>query len=369
MPEEAGNVITRNAQLVLEDREELSFLHLLNTVLRHWKLLVVLPLMAVVAAVTLIFLQPVRFTAESTFAPATPSGSRSSEVANLAARAGFDLGGRPGAQSLDFYAQLLQSRELLQEAVNTRYKVTTPKGETRAGTLVELWEVEGKTPQRRDLRAVRGLQRQLSIGTDNAAGLVRLRTSSQWEDLAVQLNRRLLDLMVEFNLEKRQSQARAERAFVEERLSDLRAELAVAEGELQSFLQSNRMYQQSPSLAFEANRLQRDVDVKTQVVMTLSQAYEQARIEEIRSTPLVTILDAPEGSSRPAPKRLTLAGVFAAVFGFFLALVIAFGREALRHQRETDPRAYEEFVRLRQGVAGRLLPDGLRRRTEEPAGR
>lgn len=369
MSQEAGNGRAREPQLVLEEREELSFLQLLNTILRHWWLLVLVPAVAVVVAVSLTWLQPVRYTAESTFAPATSSGSGPSGIASLAAQVGFDLGGGAGAESLDFYVQLLQSRELLQEAVNTRYEVMTPRGETRAGTLVELWEVEGETPQRRELRAVRGLQRQLSIGTDNAAGLVRFRTSSEWEDLAVQLNRRLLDLMVEFNLEKRQSQARAERAFVEERLSDLRAELTVAEREFQSFLQSNRMYQQSPSLTFEANRLQRDVDVKTQVVVTLSQAYEQARIEEIRSTPLVTILDAPEGSSRPAPKRLTLAAVFAAVFGFFLALVIAFGREALRHQRETDPGAYEEFVRLRQGVAGRLLPDRLRRRPGEPAGR
>ena len=73
----------------------------------------------------------------------------------------------------------------------------------------------------------------------------------------------MLDLVSEFNLEKRQSQAAAERKFTEERSEQARTELLDAENRLQRFLQRNRDFGNDPSLTFERDRLgatQQDAD-------------------------------------------------------------------------------------------------------------
>jgi uncharacterized protein involved in exopolysaccharide biosynthesis len=47
----------------------------------------------------------------------------------------------------------------------------------------------------------------------------------------------------------------------------------------------------SPQLQLELERLMRDVEIQTQVFITLQQQYELARIEEVKETPSVIILD------------------------------------------------------------------------------
>jgi len=48
---------------------------------------------------------------------------------------------------------------------------------------------------------------------------------------------------------------------------------------------------ESPQLQLELERLLREVEIQTQIYITLQQQYELARIEEVKETPSVVILD------------------------------------------------------------------------------
>ena len=70
-----------------------------------------------------------------------------------------------------------------------------------------------------------------------------------------------------------------------------------------------------------------------QIYTTVSQRYELANIEAVRNTPVITILDAPEGlvEARPRYTRQIVLGVF--VVGLLIAIVIALSAERLSGSR------------------------------------
>ena len=112
-------------------------------------------------------------------------------------------------------------------------------------------------------------------------------------NISIGASRPILDLVHTFDLTTRQTQAGAERRFSGERLAELTGELRDAEDTLKSFLIENRVFSNSPALQFEHDRLQRAVTMRQELVTSLAQAYERARIEEVRNTPVITLIDPP----------------------------------------------------------------------------
>ena len=184
--------------------------------------------------------------------------------------------------------------------------------------------------------------------------MVILVTDTPWPEFSEQLNRTLLELTNTFNLERRQSQAAAERLFVEGRLHERQVELKAAEDELEQFLDRNRSIEASPQLQFQRARIQRRVTLADQVFTTLSQAYEQARIDEVRNTPVVTIVDPPEGSvAQDAFSSLARIGF---VLGLLAGIVLALVVELLSHLRRQNTPEFREAGDLLRGAPATLFP-------------
>ena len=123
-------------------------------------------------------------------------------------------------------------------------------------------------------------------------------------------------------------------------------------------------------LTFEANRLERDVQVKQDLYLTLTREYEQARIAEVRDTPLLTIVDrAVPPYKKSSPHRLLMV-IAAFVLGGVLAVWLTYTGEFRRHAegtsrmdylefRDASHRAWIEFKALVLGKLGRS-PKGQR---------
>jgi uncharacterized protein involved in exopolysaccharide biosynthesis len=189
---------------------------------------------------------------------------------------------------------------------------------------------------------------------------------------------RVLDLVHRFNLETRQSQALAERRFIEARLAETERELVASEGRLQAFLERNRRYDNSPDLRFEYERLQRQVGLRQQVYNSLSQSYEQAKIEEVRNTPVLTVVEPPVRPVEPDSRGLLPKALIGLFLGGFLAVGLVAGRELVRETRHQTPEEYRELERLGReareeidsvwrGVRGLVASGARRSRTTRPA--
>lgn len=242
------------------------------------------------------------------------------------------------------------SRELLREAARTRYFVPTERVEAQDSvTLPEAYGIDAPTEEARVRAAAARLAQSVKVTVDGRTGLISLRTTAESPELAVQLNRKLLELLNRFNLETRQSAASAERRFVEARLAEARAQLARAEAAMEDFLQRNRGYGQSPQLAFDAARLERQVQFRQQLYTGLALAYEQARIDEVRDLPMITLLEGPEGSESRVGTPLFFYLLLALTAGVVVAGVIVLIRLYF-DEHPTDSPEYREFRALRQGL-------------------
>lgn len=294
------------------------------------------------------------YTATASFMPQVSEIS-SSQLSGVAAQFGIALPGRESNQSPAFYAQLLKSRELLRQIVEARYRFSDGT-DTLSGTLTDLYHIKGATEDWRRDAALRRARRMIEASPDLRTGVVTVTVTARWPALAEEMARRVLTLVNQFNLERRQSQATAERRFVEARRTELEAELRQAETKLQAFLQGNREFRNSPQLTFEHDRLARDVLMRQQVYTSLAQAYEKARIDEVRNTPVITVIEEPDRPVRPDARGTLTAGLVGFALGGLLGIVAAFAREFFLQSREQDPEAFHQFVALRT-----KLRDELRR--------
>jgi uncharacterized protein involved in exopolysaccharide biosynthesis len=306
------------------------------------------------------------FTAEATFMPQGMTGRGAGGLAALAGQLGMSLAEAEPTQSPQFYVELLASRELRSRLLADTFEVAAdPRtglvGER--GTLADLLNIEeDSAPVRREraLRAVEGIVTATTAGM----GLVRLEVKTGRADLSEAVAGRLIELVNQFNLETRQTNAAAERKFVEGRLSETGASLLEAEEALRQFLESNRQFQNSPQLLFEYDRLQRQVTHQQLVYTDLQQSLESARIVQVRDTPLITIVQPPEAPFHPDSRGVLRRFLLGLLFGGMAGFMFGFFREFVgRGSDRADPEyhrfqeAWSETVADLRAV--RRLPSGF----------
>jgi uncharacterized protein involved in exopolysaccharide biosynthesis len=136
-----------------------------------------------------------------------------------------------------------------------------------------------------------------------------------------------------FNLRTRQTNASAERKFTESRMNELRGEVGVAEAAMQRFLEVNRQQYLSPALEIEKGRLERGVALAQQTYNQLAQAYEHARIDEVRDTPLITVIQQPRVPVRPDARGLVSKTILAFILTLLIGSVAAIVWQVIRWAR------------------------------------
>jgi uncharacterized protein involved in exopolysaccharide biosynthesis len=337
--------IQRSSSEVPDD--EISLLGVLNVALKCRTLVLGTALTCAVITGAALLLMPRTYTSSSSFIIQTRR--LPSTVSGLAAQFGLSLPSADPSQSPAFYEDLLHSRELLAAVVDSTFVVRKGPLEKR-GTLTDLLEVRGRSPALRREAAIKRLGNLVSTSTDAKTGVVHLNAKFKHADLAEQVNRLLLDLLNRFNLITRQSQASAERKFTEHRLEQVRSDLNQAEDVLRSFNQRNREIRNSPELSLQQDRLNREVSLRQQVYSTLAQAYEQAKIEEVRDTPALTVLQTPEIPVKPDSRYIIYLVLGALILGAIVGLLIAMAREALRDAKRLGGAELEEFEQLRRAT-------------------
>jgi uncharacterized protein involved in exopolysaccharide biosynthesis len=279
-------------------------------------LVTALGLAAVVGVVNL--LKAPTFTARASFIADSPGSSR---IAGLAAQFGVSVPSDDGGRSPEFYAGLISSRAVM-EAVALRQYEFQVGGERFRGNLIDLYRIPGGTEADRRDGALRHMGGVLRANVGIKTGQVAFSVRSKWAPLAALMAQEVLRQVNAFNVRRQQTRANAEKEFAEERLSQIRAELSSAENDLAQFDMSNRDTQ-SPNIRLQRDRLERAVELRQQVYTSLEQIYEQARIDALRSTPAITVVDEPivpyRRDSRFIVAKVMLSLLLGGALGFFLA--------------------------------------------------
>ena len=338
---------------VVQDDDDVSMLALASTLLRWRRTIAGLGLFGAMVGLASGLLSTRVYMSTATFIPQGAEGGASG-LALAASQFGIRMpssGG--GTWGPPVYLELLRSKALLEPIALDSVAVVEEGG--RRVALMDLLEVKAPTPARRIDLAVRTLRRIVEASEDKKLNAVKLSVTTLWPSVSLALAERLVRGVNQFNLETRKSQAAAERQFAEVQAREAERALREAEDRLQLFLQRNRAIAGSPELAFQNDRLQRDVALRQQVYVSLLQSREEAKIRQVRDTPVITLLESPRlpvvGEARNSVKK----GVLGGLVGGMLAVLIAFLAQGAASARRVPNEEAREFFRLVDEATPRFL--------------
>ena len=101
----------------------------------------------------------------------------------------------------------------------------------------------------------------------------------------------VIDDMVKYTKKIKADKWKNNREFLVQRMEDVKVELEQAEDNMTEFQKDNRRVMDSPELLIELANLKRDVEIKTQLYMTLQNEFEYARLEEAKDVSGIVVLD------------------------------------------------------------------------------
>jgi uncharacterized protein involved in exopolysaccharide biosynthesis len=333
-----------NSEPVTEDRE-VGLLEVLDVLLKHWRLIVGFPLVIAFFAALITLFLPTQYTATTSFVPETGSEGSAlpSGLSGIASQFGISLpGGRE--TSPEFYSDVLYSRTIVEDVLQTAFPDPRAGAAGSAATLLDLLEIEGDSLTDRLQAGREEMAERTSVRVKTETGVVSLSVETPYPSLSADVANQFVTLLNRFNLETRQSNAKIRREFAEARNAQAETELREAEENLRRFLEENRTFRGSPQLQFQHDRLQRQVTIRQEVLTALRREYEQARIQEVNDTPVITVIDTavpPYEKSSPHRKLIVIV-VF--VFAGLIAIAMAFIREFVEHARSQDDTDFKRFT-------------------------
>jgi uncharacterized protein involved in exopolysaccharide biosynthesis len=324
--------------------DEISLFDMASFVLRRRRLILVTMFTGALLALVSALRTPLEYTATASFVANSGEQPGLSTAAALAQQFGVSIP-RMGSpeRSPPFYQDLIYSREILGGVVKSGVEVITDTGVAMVD-LAEHFEIEGATPEEEAALIQRHLATSVvSSSVARETGVITVNVRTDDPKLSAGISRKLVDLIEAFDVETRQSQASAERNFDKERLGELQREIMIVEDSLKAFLVENRQFSNSPQLIFEHDRLERQVVMRQSLVTAMAQAYEQARIDEVRNTPVITVIDQPESPALPDPRGRLRKLLLGLTLGMVVGLGLACIRELNERAKTKDSRAYGEF--------------------------
>ena len=329
--------------------EKVSLLALGSVLLRWRRLIIAAGLIGGVLGLTLGLISRRVYKSEATF---IPQGSETTGASALASQFGIRVPTSGGGWGPPVYVELLESRALLEPIARSQL-VVAEEGNRRV-SFMDLFRIQSPNPAERVDYAVQRLNQIVQAGEDKKLGAVRVSVITPWPSVSFALVQGLVDGVNNFNLQTRKSQAAAERQFAEVQAADAERALRDAEDRSQDFLTRNRQIG-SPELVFERDRLQREVGLRQQLYTSLLQNREEARLREVRDTPVITVIETPRrpliGEPRKSVKKAIMGGFTWAVLAVLVAFLVE-GFRALRRSRSDESR---EFFRLVEEATPRFL--------------
>lgn len=335
-----------------EDKKALQLVETANLLLRNARFISACVFVFVLAAVIPSLIKGRTYSSGGTFLPQAEGGI--SGVQAIAAQ--FGVGGGGGGMSPQFYVDLLHSRQLLQKLVLTPYRFTA-KGAPVSTNLVQLLAPGSASDSVARLdKAIEKIALNIRASSSPATDVVSFNVSTDYPELSQAVASRILALVNSFDVESRQSRAAAQRHFTESRLSEARDEAFRAQAAVTAFHETNRLFMTSPTLEQANSRLTMEMRQKEQTYLTLSDAYEKARIDEVRDTPVITIIDSPTIPIKPDPRGLAWRGMLGIVLGLLVGVFFSFIREPWRQAKDDESQEIREFMalthRMRSDVGG-----------------
>jgi uncharacterized protein involved in exopolysaccharide biosynthesis len=319
--------------------ETISLLDLFFSIARHAKVIFMVPIIScfVMTFYALFFTQPV-YTSTSKIMSSSSGGNSKSQAIGLAAEFGISIPtSESGAKWV--YPVILKSRTLARSVLKRQFD-TNKHGFKKS--LLEILSSEENTTEinssRLETLAVDKLLKMINLSEDLKTFILTLNVNALEPKLAAEVNMAFIEELDAHQREYNRAKTSDTKKFIKERIIETKKELMNAEEGLKNFRDRNRRIENSPALQLGQQRLAREVAVLTGVFTTLKQQFETTKIQEVKESEYVVVIDPPEiPLQRSAPnkkKMVILAGIFGIGFGILYALIKEFFSASEKKDRD-----------------------------------
>ena len=259
--------------------------------------------------------------------PADNTSSGTEQLQSLALTAGINIGRNEQNYNI---TDVAKSRRIAEKVIANKWKNTVNGSQD----LIGYWSFKEKGYLSKIFKrsssdesilnnALEKYFSLLSVNEDRRTGLIQVNIEMESPFLAAEIAN-FIGSEIQIYIQKQNSaQAAKEKLFISDRLIVVKSELEDLEDSLKNFKERNRGYEASAELFMKFSQKLREVEAKQQVYVTLQQQLELARINEVKQTPIINILDeakSPVNKSRP--NRLTIT-ILCMLAGFIISSSIS----------------------------------------------
>ena len=356
--------------------DHLTFTGWTAGVISRWRLILGAIAAAILLGLAASVIIPPLYRSKASFVANSSSTSKlqgalggGSALGGIISQLGGSVGGDP-SESPNFYVHLLSSRELLTRLLESRFPNPRTDAANDSAKLIDILRIRNSDPQRRLELGVKQMSDAMTTGMDAKTNLVWFSVDARWAELSAEIANKLIDLVSTFDREIRVSRAKSLRVFLQMRHDSAQAALRMAEDNQRSFYERNRGFiGGSPSLKFEEQRIPREVDLASELYVSLDRQLEVARIDEINEAALITIIDSAVVPRKALWPRYWVTLFTATAVGLLVGLLLAASASILSDWKSRNPAAWGYLSTAVTNARSDLRAAfGLKRRRPEAPG-
>ena len=338
MPDQPNQNLDQSFNYIEKDTFSLS--DILMILARHIKIILLTPTITCIITIVHVIWYSNPIYESHAKIMASSSRSTNNQMTGLAAQFGIDFSLGQG-ETQWVYPQIVKSRTLAKAMLKRKFD-TEKFGKEKS--LLQILTYGKQQPSI-------GLDTLLTIGIQSFIGMVKLEKDGSFYDLTISAGEakfaRDLTLALIEELERHQREYNKKktgkaRQFIEERLKETRRSLEMAEENLKDFMVANRRIDNSPLLLLEQQRLSREVTMLAGVYTTLKQQLETTKIEEVKESEYVIVLDLPEIPIRRSKPNKSLMVILSGFLGIGLGVTIGIFREYNNNLTDIEKKTFKE---------------------------
>ena len=311
---------SENSQI---ENNSISIMEILTIIAKQIRIIIVLPLLfSFIAIINVQYFSTPIYVSTSKITSSGSNGSGHFGASGLAAQFGITL---PSSQSEKnwVYPEIIKS-SIIAKRVLARKFSTKKYGDNKILSQILAPGNSDARKEQSEYFALKSFSSMVNVSEELKTGIITLSVSTFEPFLSYQINNALLDEIDDHQRNYNSLMADKTRKFIEERIIETEKELNLAEEKLKNFRDRNRRIQNSPGLLLDEQRLSREVAVLTGVFTTLKQQLETTKIEQVRDSDYVIIIDPPNNPLFYDKPRKRIYVIFAGIFGIGFGIILAF---------------------------------------------
>ena len=258
--------------------------------------------------------------------PISEDGSNSSGFSGVAAQLGINIplsfGGTVPWDEV--YPEIVTSNNLLSSMMKEKYDTKKYGLSTLNHILVNENSLSKYSESEKRNRTIIELRKMIVIKKDRLSPVVTLEVAAFEPLFVAELSNRLIEKSGKIQRQLKTNRVKQKRLFIEERLSEVSAQLKQMEKELREFREFNRNLSTSPSLEMRVQEMGREIDLQNSLYVTLKTQYEKAKIDEVERDDMVQIIDNPNIPTKLAYPKRGLSILLSFFFSIFASIFIIY---------------------------------------------